>query len=60
MNTGIKGVMGGGGGERPKPGVCGVLINYEHVKFAGPDVWNLLENVYQEFFESCMIPKSLK
>ena len=43
-----------------KPGVCGVLIDYEHVKFAGPDLWILLQDVYQEFFESCMIPKSLK
>ena len=43
-----------------KPGVCGVLIDYEHVKFAGPDLWIFLQDVYQEFFESCMIPKSLK
>ena len=43
-----------------KPGVCGVLIVYEHVKFADPDLWILLQDVYQEFFESCMIPKSLK
>ena len=41
-------------------GVCGVLIDYEHVKFAEPDLWILLQDVYQEFFESCMIPKSLK
>ena len=25
-----------------EPGVCGVLIDYEHVKFAGPDLWILL------------------
>ena len=37
-----------------KPGVCGVLIDYEHVKFSGPDVWTLLQDVYGEFFESCM------
>ena len=42
-----------------KPGVCGVLIDYEHFKFAGPDLWILLQDVYQEFFESYMIPKSL-
>ena len=43
-----------------KSGVCGVLIDYGHVRFAGPDLWILLQDVYQEFFESCMIPKSLK
>ena len=43
-----------------KPGVCGVLIDYEHVKFAGTDLWILLQDVYKEFFESCMIPESLK
>ena len=43
-----------------KPGVCGVLIDYEYVKFAGPDLWILLQDVYQEFFESCLIPKRLK
>ena len=43
-----------------KPGVCGVLIDYEYVKFEGPDLWILLQDVYQEFFESCMIPESLK
>ena len=43
-----------------KPGVCGVLIDYEHVIFAGSDLWILLQDVCQEFFESCMIPKSLK
>ena len=47
-----------------KPRVCGVLIDYEHVKFAGPDLWILLQEssiINQEFFESCiMIPKNLK
>ena len=43
-----------------KSGVCGTLTDYEHVKFAGPDLWILLQDVYQEVFESCMIPKSLK
>ena len=43
-----------------KSGVCGVLIDYEHVKFVCPDLWILLQDVPQEFFESCMIPKSLK
>ena len=29
-----------------KPGVCGVLIDYEHVKFAGSDLWILLPDRY--------------
>ena len=43
-----------------KPGLCGVLIDYEHVKFAAPDLWILLQDMYQEYFESCMVPESLK
>ena len=43
-----------------KTGVCGILIDYEHVRFAGPDLRILLQDVYQEFFENCMIPESLK
>ena len=43
-----------------KLGGCDVLIDYKHVKFAGPDLWILLQDVCQEFFESCMIPESLK
>ena len=30
-----------------KRGVCGVLIDYEHVKVAGPDLWILLQDLYQ-------------
>ena len=43
-----------------KSGVCGILIDYKHVKFAGPDLWILLQDLYQECFESCMIFESLK
>ena len=43
-----------------KPGVCGVLIDYEHLKFAGPDLWILMQDLYRKFFESCIIPESLK
>ena len=28
--------------SHPKPGVYGALIDHEHVKFAGPDLWILL------------------
>ena len=40
--------------------VCGVLIDCVHVKFAGPDLWILLQDKCQEFFESCIISESLK
>ena len=35
-----------------KPGVCSVLIDYEHVKFARPDPWILLQDMYQEFLRA--------
>ena len=34
-----------------KPGVLGVLIDYEHVHFAGPVLWNFLFELYDEFFD---------
>ena len=33
-----------------KPGVSGVVIDYEHVRFAGPVLWNFLFELYNEFF----------
>ena len=35
-----------------KPGVCGVLIDYKHVKFVRPDLRILLQDVYQEFLRA--------
>ena len=29
-----------------KPGVCGVLLDYEHIRYAGPPLWNLLFMLY--------------
>ena len=43
-----------------KLGVCGVLIDYERVIFAGLHLWILMQDLYQTFFESFMIPESLK
>ena len=37
-----------------------IILYYEHVKFAGSDLWILLQDVYHEFFESYMIPETLK
>ena len=33
-----------------KPGVSGVLIDYEHVRFGGPILLKLLHDLYQVFF----------
>ena len=31
-----------------KPGVCGVLLDYEHIRYAGPPLWNLLFILYEK------------
>ena len=43
-----------------KPGVSGVVIDYEHVRFAGPVLWNFLFELYNEFFDRSSICESLK
>ena len=43
-----------------KPGVSGVLLDYEHIRYAGPPLWDLLFNLYQEFFGNFSVPKVLK
>ena len=42
------------------PGVSGVVIDYEHVRFAGPVLWNFLFKLYNEFFDRSSICESLK
>ena len=37
-----------------KPGVCGVLLDYEHIRYTGPPLWNLLFMLYQGCF--CQFP----
>ena len=32
--------------------VCGASIDYEHVKFAGPDLWIMLQDVYQDVLKA--------
>ena len=32
-----------------KPGVSGVLLDYEHIRYAGPQLWELLLELYQSF-----------
>ena len=34
-----------------KPGVTGVSIDYEHIRFAGPNLWVLLHQLFQDFLK---------
>ena len=43
-----------------KPGVCGFLLDYEHIRYAGPPLWNLLFILYQECFFQFSVPKNIK
>ena len=43
-----------------KPGVCGVLLDYEHIRYAGPPLWNLLFILYQECFCQFSVPTNIK
>ena len=40
--------------------MSGVLIDYEHVQFAGPLLWKHLFQLHQKFFENCSVSESLK
>ena len=42
-----------------KPGVSGVSIDYEHIRFAGPTLWNLLLLLYRDFFQTHTVPGNL-
>ena len=43
-----------------KPGVCGFLLDYEHIRYAGPPLWNLLFILYQECFCQFLSQRILK
>ena len=43
-----------------KPGVSDVLLDCEHIRYAGPPLWELLFELYQSFFQTFSSPKSLK
>ena len=43
-----------------KSGISGVLLDYEHVRYAGLSLWRLLFHMYQQFFENSVVCKSLK
>ena len=42
-----------------KPGVSVVVIDYEHVHFAGPVLWSFLLELYNEFFDRSSVCESL-
>ena len=43
-----------------KPGVTGVLIKYEHIQFAGSNLWVLLHQLFQDFSEKFSVCDNLK
>ena len=42
-----------------KAGISGVEIDYEHIRFAGPPLWKLLFQLYQDFFMNLSFCESL-
>ena len=46
--------------SRLKPGISGVLIDYEHISHAGPTLWRHLFLLYQDFFQTQIMPENLK
>ena len=43
-----------------KLGVTGLCIDYEHIRFAGPPVWRLLFEMYQNFYANGSVCESWK
>ena len=43
-----------------KPGVSGVSIDYEHICFVGPALWNHLFLLHRDFFQIHTVPENLK
>ena len=43
-----------------KLGVTGLCIDYEHIRFAGPPLWRLLLELYQNFYANGSVCESLK
>ena len=35
-----------------KPGISGIMIDYEHIRFAGPALWDTLFQLYDNYFET--------
>ena len=43
-----------------KPGVSGVLVDYEHIHYAVPPLWNLPFNLYKKFSGNFCLQNSEK
>ena len=43
-----------------KFGVSSVYVDYEHIRYGGPPLWQLMFELYREFFEQSSASKSLK
>ena len=43
-----------------KPGVSGVSLDNEHIRFSGPTLWNHLFLLYRDFFQTYTVPENLK
>ena len=43
-----------------KQGVTGVSINYEHIRFAGPNLWVLLHQLFQDFLNKFSVCDDMK
>ena len=43
-----------------KPGLTGVSIDYEHIRLAGSNLWVLLHQLFQNFFEKFSVCDDLK
>ena len=44
--------------SRLKPGTYGVLIDYEHISHSGPTLWKHLFLLYQDFFQTHIVPEN--
>ena len=40
-------------------GISGVDVYYEHICFAGPPLWKLFFELYQNFFTNSSVPESV-
>ena len=43
-----------------KPGVTGVSIDYEHIRFAGPNLWVFLHQLFQDYLNIFSVCDDLK